>query len=98
MSSQTSPPGAIGPGVPRHPQATTVLVLGIVSAVCCTLVGFAAWIIGNRVVKEIDASGGRLQGRAEANIGRIIGMITGSFSLLVLAGVVFAVLLGLLAS
>ncbi|MXG90455.1 DUF4190 domain-containing protein [Nocardioides sp. YIM 123512] len=58
-----------------HPQATTVLVLGIVSLVVCGLAGPFAWIMGNRVVREIDASGGRWGGRSTANIGRILGII-----------------------
>lgn len=70
-------PGGPGyPGVPqRHPQATLTLILGIVSILCCGLVGIAAWIIGNKAVQEIDASGGAIGGRTEANIGRILGVI-----------------------
>jgi uncharacterized membrane protein YjgN (DUF898 family) len=64
-----------GIGAPDHPQATLVLVLGIVSVVACGLVGPFAWVIGNRVIREIDASGGQLGGRSNANAGRIIGMV-----------------------
>jgi hypothetical protein len=59
-----------------HPQATTVLVLGIVALVACQAVGPFAWIMGNRVVAEIDVTGGRLGGRTEANIGRILGIVS----------------------
>jgi hypothetical protein len=68
-------PGAYGPVLPDHPQATTVLILGIVSAVACGFVAPVAWVMGNRVVREIDASNGTLGGRSTANVGRIIGIV-----------------------
>ena len=58
-----------------HPQSTTVLVLGIVSLVVCSILGPFAWMMGNRVVREIDASRGLLGGRSSANAGRICGII-----------------------
>jgi uncharacterized membrane protein YjgN (DUF898 family) len=67
------PPYAAPP--PNHPQATTVLVLGILSLVVCGIIGPFAWTMGNRVVSEIDASGGALGGRTEANVGRILGIV-----------------------
>jgi uncharacterized membrane protein YjgN (DUF898 family) len=63
------------PPPPVHPQATTVLVLGIVAIVACQVVGPFAWLMGNRVVAEIAATGGRLGGGTEANIGRILGIV-----------------------
>ena len=68
-----SPYGAM-PG-PDHPQATTVLVLGILGLVLCGLIAPFAWVMGNRVVAEIDASGGRVGGRSAANAGRICGIV-----------------------
>jgi uncharacterized membrane protein YjgN (DUF898 family) len=63
-----------------------VLVLGILGIVVCGLCGPFAWTMGNRVVAEIDASGGRLGGRQEANIGRILGIVaTALLALSVLA-------------
>ena len=55
------PPNQYGPppygfGAPEHPQATTVLILGILGLVLCQLISPFAWIMGNRVVAEIDAS------------------------------------------
>jgi hypothetical protein len=84
-----------------HPQATTVLILGIVSIVVCGLVGPFAWVMGNRVVREIDASGGQYGGRSSANAGRIIGMIVTillGISLLFVAGVVVVALIGVASS
>lgn len=63
------------PPPPAHPQATTVLVLGILGLLACQAVGPFAWVMGNRVVAEIDGAAGRLGGRSEANIGRIMGIV-----------------------
>jgi tRNA (guanine-N7-)-methyltransferase len=58
---------------PDHPQSSTVLILGILSLAVCQVLGPFAWVMGNRVVGEIDASGGRMGGRSQANIGRVLG-------------------------
>ncbi len=73
------PPGpyVAGPygAPPEHPQATTVLVLGILGLVLCQVLSPFAWVMGNRVVQEIDASRGQVGGRSSANIGRICGIV-----------------------
>jgi len=61
--------------VPEHPQATTVLILGILGLVLCQAISPFAWVMGNRVVAEIDASNGQLGGRSQANAGRICGIV-----------------------
>jgi hypothetical protein len=83
--SQNVPPPGYGPpsgygqapySAPReHPQATTILVLGILGLVLCQVLSVFAWVMGNRVVQEIDASGGQLGGRGMANAGRICGIV-----------------------
>jgi uncharacterized membrane protein YjgN (DUF898 family) len=80
------PPYAAPP--PNHPQAITVLVLGILGLVVCGILGPFAWVMGNRVVREIDASGGTVGGRSEANIGRILGIVA---TVLLVVGVVLFV-------
>ena len=80
-------PAGLRPPPPIHPQATTVLVLGIVAVVVCQVVGPFAWTMGNRVVAEIDAAGGRVGGRTEATVGRILGIV--ATALLGLSVVVF---------
>ena len=75
------PPNAYGQppmgafGQPDHPQAVLVLVLGILGLVLCQLISPVAWVMGNRVVAEIDASNGQLGGRGTANAGRICGIV-----------------------
>ncbi len=80
------PPYAVPP---NHPQATTILVLGILGILVCGLVGPFAWTMGNRVVAEIDAAGGRIGGRTEANVGRILGIV--ATALLLVGVLVFVV-------
>jgi hypothetical protein len=66
---------------PPHPEATKVLVLGLVALVggmACYLPLFVApfaWVIGNRVNREINAAGGQWGGRSETQTGRILGMV-----------------------
>lgn len=67
--------GGYGPSAPDHPQATTVLILGILGLVVCGAIAPFAWVMGNRVVGEIDASNGAMGGRGNAQAGRICGMI-----------------------
>ena len=84
--------GGYGGPMPDHPQSTTVLVLGIVSLVVCSILGPFAWMMGNRVVREIDASRGMMGGRSSANAGRICGIIASVLlGLGVLAFVLFLV-------
>jgi hypothetical protein len=90
MSYGTPPPppgyGAptYGAVPPQHRQAVTVLVLGILGLALCQVLGIPAWIMGNRVVREIDASGGAVGGRGLAQAGRICGIIATVFLALAL--------------
>jgi hypothetical protein len=68
-------PPPVGFGAPDHPQAGTVLVLGILSLVLCQVIGPFAWVMGTRVLREIDASGGQLGGRSQVVAGRICGIV-----------------------
>jgi len=70
---------------PKHPQAVTVLVLGILGLVVCQVLSPFAWVMGNRAVREIDANPGVYDGRGEAQAGRILGIVG-----TVLLGVVIA--------
>ena len=80
----------------RHPSATTAMVLGIVALagglLCYLPVVIApfAWWQGHKVMREIDASGGRFSGRGEAKAGFVLGIIGTVLLLMMLA---FAALL-----
>ena len=55
-----------------------MLVLGILSLVVCGVLGPFAWSMGNRALREIDASqltAQPLGGRETVNVGRILGMV-----------------------
>lgn len=90
-------PPPVGFGAPEHPQATTVLVLGILGLVLCQVLSPIAWVMGNRVVREIDAAHGQVGGRSQANAGRICGIVgTALIGVYLLVGVVLVI--GLIAT
>lgn len=60
---------------PEHPQATTILILGILSICVCQLTGPFAWSMGNKALKEIDAAGGAIGGRGNVKAGYICGIV-----------------------
>jgi hypothetical protein len=75
-------PAFAGGGLPEHPSATTSVVLGIIGLVGIAFCGGltlvlspAAWVVGAKAVREIDASGGRYAGRDRAQAGKIMGII-----------------------
>lgn len=79
MPPGAPPPAGYGYGygypTPDHPQSTTAMVLGIVGLVVCQVLSPFAWVIGRRTLAEIDASGGRLGGRGQAQAGYVLGII-----------------------
>lgn len=89
--------GAYGP--PRdHPQATIILVLGILSLVVCQLIGPVAWVMGKRALAEVDRSGGAIGGRGQIQAGYICGIIASVLIALALVIVVIALVVGVAAS
>lgn len=74
---------------PEQSQATTILVLGILSIVCCGLLGIAAWIMGNNELKAIDEGRRPPENRGNANAGRICGIVGVALSAI---GVIFGIL------
>ena len=98
----SSPPGWYpGPPayrLPDHPGATKAMVVGLIALIggfTCYLplaLGPWAWVLGRRVVREIDAQPGRYEGRGQAMAGFVTGVIA---TVLLLLGVLL--MLGLLA-
>ncbi|KAA1397281.1 DUF4190 domain-containing protein [Aeromicrobium ginsengisoli] len=72
MSSGYPPPYYVPP---KHPQATTAMVLGILGIAVCGFIAPFAWSIGGKAVKEIDANPQAYSGRGEANAGKILGIV-----------------------
>ncbi|MCU1646574.1 MAG: hypothetical protein JWN03_6849 [Nocardia sp.] len=87
---------AYGAPRPDHPQATTILVLGILSLVFCQLLGPVAWIMGSKARKEIEYSEGMLGGRGNVMAGYVCGIIATcmlTLAILIYGGIIlFAVL------
>jgi hypothetical protein len=73
---QPSPyaPGA-GWGAPDHPQATTVLILGVLGIALCQVMAPIAWFLGTKALREIDAAPQQYGGRSQVNVGRILGLV-----------------------
>lgn len=86
---------------PKHPGATTSMVLGIVgvaAGVLCWLPFFLspfAWITGSKAIREIDASRGAQGGRGEAMAGKVLGIIGTVLLVLGIAGIVLFIVLAL---
>jgi len=74
----------------QHPQGTTILVLGILSLVVCGILGPFAWSMGNKALKEIDASGVVYANRGQVQAGRICGIVS---SVLIILSIVLIILL-----
>jgi uncharacterized membrane protein YjgN (DUF898 family) len=64
-----------GPGPVEHPKGTLILILGILSLVCLSILGPFAWVMGNRAIQEIDANPGAYSNRGTVQAGRICGII-----------------------
>ena len=79
--------------VQNHPKATTAMVLGIIGLLSCQVLSPFAWAIGRKAVAEIDASGGRLDGRSQAQTGYVLGVIG---TIVLVLGALFLLGMGLL--
>ena len=71
--------------LPDHPEATKALVVGIIALVggfTCylpLLLGPWAWVVGRRVMREIDAEPGRWDGRSQGLGGYVMGIVATVF-------------------
>ena len=84
-----------GPGPAQNaPNATTALVLGILSVVLCPLLGPVAWSLGRKAEQSVDASGGALGGRGVATAGKVLGIIGTIFVVLLVVGVAIVIVAG----
>lgn len=79
-------------------QATTVLVLGILSLVLCQVLGPIAWVMGNNELAGIDAGLRPPQNRGTAQAGRILGIISTVLMIVGIGVLLFLVAIGLFAS
>lgn len=85
-------PGSSQPAVAvPHPQATTVLVLGIAGLLLCGIAGIFAITMGNTALKQIDANPQAYSNRSTVNTGRVLGWC--AIGLWVLYLIVYAAIL-----
>lgn len=84
---------------PKHPNATTAMVLGIVAVaggILCWLPLFIspfAWFTGSKAIRDIDESRGTQGGRGEAMAGKVLGIVGTVLLALGLAVIVLLIVL-----
>ncbi len=72
----STPQFPVDPGqYPEASQATSVLVMGILSVVLCQVLGPFAWVMGNNELAAIDGGRRPPENRGTANAGRILGIV-----------------------
>ena len=87
------------PAPPKHTDASTSMVLGIVAVAGMFVCGIpilmapVAWYLGAKAEREIDASGGMLGGRSEATAGKVLGIVGTVLLVLAVAGIALLVVL-----
>lgn len=86
---------------PNHPQATTAMVLGLVSLIGGCICGLPllvapfAWVVGAKTKREIAASNGQLGGEGSAQAGFIMGIIGTALLILLVLAIGFLVVVGI---
>jgi hypothetical protein len=60
---------------PASGRATTTLVLGVLSILCCQFLGPVAWYLGNQELKAIASGASPVSGEGVTKAGKILGII-----------------------
>ena len=84
----TAPPPPVAPA--KSNQPTLALVLGILSILCCGLLGPVAWYLGSQELKKIAAGASPAAGEGMAKAGMILGIIGTVLLVLSLLWIFFA--------
>jgi len=79
---------------PEHPQATTVLILGILGLVVAGVLGPVAWFMGNKAIKECEA--GTYTRTGPLTAGRILGIIGTILLIVSVVVIILVVVIGLI--
>lgn len=74
---------------PSSGQATTALILGIVSILCCQILGPVAWYLGHSELARIKAGQSSMAGEGTAKAGMILGIIGSVLCLLWILWILF---------
>jgi hypothetical protein len=86
------PPPPPRPIPPKHPDAVTVLVLGVIAVAAFPLTGPFAWAIGARARREFDDNPGRWSGEDELKVGYVLGIVGTVLLLLGVLAIAFLIL------
>lgn len=85
-------PYGYGSNAREHPDGTTILVLGILGLVLCTILSPIAWVKGNSAMREINAQPQvNWTNKGNVTAGRICGIIGTCLLGLALVVIVIAV-------
>lgn len=88
MTDLPQPPPVPGP-YSENSQATTALVLGILSIVLCQILGPFAWKIGNDELRAITEGRRPPEGQGLAQAGKVCGIVGTAFLGLVVLFLLF---------
>lgn len=75
-------------------RSTSILTLGILSLVVCSVLGPIAWAMGNEEMRRMDAGQTPEDQRSTASAGRVCGIIGSCF--LIFGGIIFLMMLAAL--
>lgn len=92
MAPLPPPPPPLEPYLPSN--ATTVLIMGIISISVCGLAGPFAWKMGNDELARIDMDLADPNKRGEATAGRMLGIVSTIFTGFGLLVMLFVLLAG----
>lgn len=59
----------------QHPEAVAILVLGLLSVVMIWPLGFVAWYMGNKAMRDVRARPGVYENESLITAGRILGIV-----------------------
>jgi hypothetical protein len=85
---QQPPPGYGPPAALKPHRGIAVLVLGICGFVVCAICGIIAWVMANNDLREMEAGTMDPSGRELTNAGRLCGMISTIFTIVVFGFVI----------
>jgi hypothetical protein len=75
MSNAVPPVNPAGVEAPRSTRATTILVVGILSLICCQIIGPIAWYMGSQELKLIKSGVVSSLDEGTTKAGMILGII-----------------------
>lgn len=69
-------------------RGNLILILGIVSLVCCQILGFVPWIMAKGDLQKMAAGAMDPEGEGATNAGKICGMIAVILAVLIIIAII----------